>query len=513
MLSVTIRTAPWLALLVFAFACSPAENTGESEFSLANVGQVCGGQTHSCAVLADGSVQCWGRNIRGQLGDGTTNAHYTPRVVPGLTGMSQIACGDDHTCASKQSDGSVWCWGDTSWGQGGDNTGGSPFNPTFHASPTQVWGLFSTVELVAGANHTCARRSDGTVWCWGWGAWGQLGNAGEGIWKTITQVVDMPDAIKLSANNRHTCAVRSDGSAWCWGSNQCGQIGKGSSQWDTPQRVENLPPVADIAAGGDFTCARTSTWGGSVYCWGGNFYGQLADGNTVADCAQFYGIKDVTSRFGGDLTQIALGRQHGVALRADSTIMTWGRNGNGQLGNGQSGNQINGWEVFSANPLGVWSSATAVFAGAFHTCSRQTDGRLMCWGNNAGGQIGNGATGNAQMWPTYVADGAGGNAGPVCGNGVCEGGENGAVCGQDCCDESTDCGQTRQNLGVFYCRNMYQYDWQTGSAHWNGFQWITVDDATAACSQDWQATPGPNQTRYQCAGHQGACVSVPGGYN
>src|SRR4029079_6606911 len=126
MSSLIIRYALILALL--PAACDPSDETAETELALTNIGQVCGGQSHSCAVMNDGSVQCWGRNLRGQLGDGTTTDHVTPRVVPGLSGMSQIACVDDHTCASRQSDGSVWCWGDTSWGQGGDNTGGDPFN-------------------------------------------------------------------------------------------------------------------------------------------------------------------------------------------------------------------------------------------------------------------------------------------------------------------------------------------------------------------------------------------------
>jgi hypothetical protein len=96
----------------------------------------------------------------------------------------------------------------------------------------------------------------------------------------------------------------------------------------------------------------------------------------------------------------------------------------------------------------------------------------------------------------------------TCGNGICEAGENGSNCGQDCCDQSTACNQTKQNGGVYYCRNMYHWD-----SGWRGFQWITQDDAMQMCNEWYEAWEGTSyQTQYQCGGYTGKCHSIPGGY-
>jgi hypothetical protein len=98
-----------------------------------------------------------------------------------------------------------------------------------------------------------------------------------------------------------------------------------------------------------------------------------------------------------------------------------------------------------------------------------------------------------------------------CGNGICEAGENGSNCGQDCCDQTTVCGQTKQNQGLYYCRNMYHYD--NGSAYWHGFQWVTANDTMQMCNESWEAQEGSYyQTQYQCGGYTGKCHSIPGGY-
>lgn len=114
-------------------------------------------------------------------------------------------------------------------------------------------------------------------------------------------------------------------------------------------------------------------------------------------------------------------------------------------------------------------------------------------------------------WQWTTCPLAGGGA--VCGNGLCEAGENGSSCGQDCCDQYTACGQTRQNGGQYYCRNMYHYEYSTGYAYWHGFTWMTAGDATLMCDEAWEAQEGSvNQTQYQCGGYTGKCHGIPGGY-
>jgi hypothetical protein len=129
---------------------------------------------------------------------------------------------------------------------------------------------------------------------------------------------------------------------------------------------------------------------------------------------------------------------------------------------------------------------------------------------------------NAAYKPTYcltssyqwtTCPGSGGGSTSVCGNGTCEAGENGSNCPQDCCDQYTNCSTTKQNQGVYYCRNMYYYDWQTGQATWHGWNWITQSETTQMCNQSWQAQEGQwYQTQYQCGGTSGKCHSIPGGY-
>jgi hypothetical protein len=125
---------------------------------------------------------------------------------------------------------------------------------------------------------------------------------------------------------------------------------------------------------------------------------------------------------------------------------------------------------------------------------------------------------NAAYHPTYCYTSAwqwtscpsSGNS-ATCGNGICEAGENGSNCGQDCCDQTTACGQTKQNQGLYYCRNMYYYD--NGSAYWHGFSWVTANETIQMCNEPWEAQEGSYyQTQYQCGGYTGKCHSIPGGY-
>jgi hypothetical protein len=115
------------------------------------------------------------------------------------------------------------------------------------------------------------------------------------------------------------------------------------------------------------------------------------------------------------------------------------------------------------------------------------------------------------QWTTCPSSGGGGGSASVCGNGTCEAGENGSNCGQDCCDQSTPCGQTKQNQGGYYCRNMYYYD--NGSSSWHGFTWVTANETTQMCNDSWEAWESSYyQTQYQCGGYSGKCHSIPGGY-
>src|SRR5262249_32790744 len=147
----------------------------------------------------------------------------------------QLAVGSAHVCVVK-SDGTVWCWGDNTYGQLGDTTTNN------HSSPVQVPTaiLPNAVEVTAGENHTCARRSNGTLWCWGRNANGQLGDNTVSNRSSPTQVTpaNTSSGLQIRTGTAHTCAIKGDGSTWCWGNNNNGQLGDNStSERHTPVKV------------------------------------------------------------------------------------------------------------------------------------------------------------------------------------------------------------------------------------------------------------------------------------
>ena len=267
---------------------------------------------HTCALLSDDSVKCWGKNEHGQLGYGNTEtigddelpSSIGPVSVTTTAGVTvkQLSLGYAHTCVLL-SDGSVKCWGNANQGQlgygnierVGDNELPSAVGPVSVTTTPNV----SARGITTGTFHTCAWLSDGSVKCWGHGAFGELGYGNvatigdDELPSTISGLELAPPGEKvvaLSAGAYHTCALFSDNSLKCWGANGSGQLGYGIatnligddeplSDFE-PFKVTNAPglSISSLAAGGDDTCTLLSD--GSAKCWGFNQFGQLGDGNT-----------------------------------------------------------------------------------------------------------------------------------------------------------------------------------------------------------------------------------------
>lgn len=276
---------------------------------LTGVVHVAAGGGHACALRSNGSVYCWGSAAYGQVGDGTlgegmghvrTTAVRVRRGSGFLDRVTAIAAGGKHTCALRN-DGSVWCWGDASYGQLGDGSVGDGHLRTKATRVRRGSGYLTRASgIAAGAQHTCARRTDGTAWCWGYGRVGQLGDGTTG--SPTTQVRTKPVRVLrgssvlsgvtgIGAGAYHTCARRGNGSAWCWGNDSLGQLGDGTTgDAVTGARLKAVRVVrssgsfvgARKLAGGFFhTCAlRTDA---TVWCWGGNGYGQLGRGSRDED--------------------------------------------------------------------------------------------------------------------------------------------------------------------------------------------------------------------------------------
>ena len=346
-----------------------------------------GDNSHTCALTVGGAVLCWGRNNTGQLGDGTTTPRLTPVPVTGLgSGVLEIAAGGLHTCA-RTSGGAVQCWGFNNSGQLGDSTN------TQRLTPVPVTGLGSGVQSIAtGVSHSCAVNGSGALLCWGINFLGHLGNGGTTESPTPVAVSGLNSGVaQVAAGYDHTCARTTAGAVQCWGFNGNGQLGDGT----TVPRLLAAPVtglgsgVQAISAGLDHNCALAGS--GAMYCWGRNDTGQIGDGTTTRRLASV----PVTG-LGGNVQGIGSGNIHTCAVDASGAVKCWGRNSSGQLGDGTTDSRSTPVAV-----SGLSSGYTAAASGSRHSCALSASGAVSCWGANSSGQLGNGTT-NPSLVPVPV---------------------------------------------------------------------------------------------------------------
>src|SRR3954470_2717076 len=212
------------------------------------------GAVQSCVITTENGAKCWGGNTDGELGDGTQTNRSVPVDVVGLdTGVEAITAGEDNTCALLVG-GTVKCWGWNMYGQVGDGT------TTTRLTPVDVTGLTGVVAIAAGGNHTCAGTDAGGVKCWGSNQSGQLGDGTTTDRHTPVDVVGQGGVSLITAGHSHTCSVNVS-QAWCWGGNSHGQLGDGTTtQRLVPVEVVGLDNGVTAMAGGiGHTCAVTST--------------------------------------------------------------------------------------------------------------------------------------------------------------------------------------------------------------------------------------------------------------
>jgi alpha-tubulin suppressor-like RCC1 family protein len=321
-------------------------------------------------------ANAWGYNGEGQLGIGTTISSTVPVEVTGLSGVTAVVGGANHSLALRN-DGTVWAWGSNGSGQLGDGT-------TANSDvPVEVSGLSGVTAVAAGGYHSIALKNDGTVWTWGYDGYGQLGNGTAVDSNVPVEASGLSGVIAVTGGALHSLAVKSDGTVWSWGYNGFGQLGNGTTiDSNVPVQVSGLSGVTAVAGGAYHSIARAND--GTVWTWGYNGYGQLGNGTTIDS--------NVPVRVGGlsGVTTVAAGAFNGLALLA-GTVWTWGRNNDGQLGNGTT--------TDSAVPVEVsgLTGVAAVAAGALHGLALGTDGTVSSWGYNGYGQLGNGTTTNRDV--------------------------------------------------------------------------------------------------------------------
>lgn len=236
--------------------------------------QITSGGGHACALLANGSVQCWGLNGNGQLGNGTTANATTPTMVQNLIGpVVKVSANNVSTCALLAS-GSVKCWGRNERGELG-----IPTSTTQSSLPVLVNGLSGVVaNITNGQKGTCALMNSGKVNCWGDNQFGQLGNGTIGGFSYLpVEVQGLTNTpVFLRSSGFSNCVIMSDKTAQCWGSNDKGQLGDGTIvDSPTPVVVVGLSNIADLRCSERACCALFED--GTAKCWGSNTRHQLAN--------------------------------------------------------------------------------------------------------------------------------------------------------------------------------------------------------------------------------------------
>jgi cysteine-rich repeat protein len=378
------------------------------------------GGVHTCALIEEGRIRCWGNNGGGQIGYGIgVLANIGDDELPSSAGdlplpaAVEVVAGGAHTCAVFEN-GDARCWGFNTSGQLGL---GNTAMTTAIGDDETLEGL-AKVELIAPVNeigigvlHTCVRLS-GQLRCWGAGGYGDLGLA------VVTNIgdnelpLDVPavmlggEPVVLAIGGYHGCAILATGTLRCWGRNDTGQLGLGNTanigdneHPNVAPEVDaisaNFPPetsIVDITAGLSHSCMLLST--GDVICWGAGNLGQLGQANNQAwgDALAETPANLSPIQLGGPALAIVAGHLHTCALLDGGSVRCWGSSESGQLGNGDE--EFVGLTNVPSDraPVPLAGPVISIGAGGAHTCVVFEDQQVGCWGSNAYGQLGYGNT-------------------------------------------------------------------------------------------------------------------------
>ena len=298
---------------IYTFVTGAAKVGTDSDWKYASAGL-----NHHCAVKPSGTLYCWGINNQGSLGDGTMMARATPTQIGAAGGWSAAAppgTGWETTCAIK-ADATLWCWGRNSHGQLGIGTQLESF-----ATPQQTMGGSGWQSVTVGDTHACGVKTDGTGWCWGANQAGQVGNL-NGNQPTPTQVGTDTNWRWMSAGVNHSCGLKADGSAYCWGHNQDGQLGDGSqtTMSEKPVRVGTDNDWAFIAAMNRATIALKTS--GTIWTWGANQLGEGGIGKNLPGTRTPGQVGTAT-----DWTMVSGFMKTACARNRANAIFCWGQRG------------------------------------------------------------------------------------------------------------------------------------------------------------------------------------------
>ena len=343
-----------------------------------SIKDVVSGENHACALTQTGDVYCWGGNLHGQLGNGTTVYSATPVKVVGIEGnVTSLSAGIFHNCAKLESN-EIKCWGYNINGiLGTDNMEETNLSiPEFVIDPETELPLTGIEKISTGGWHNCVLMENGVIKCWGSDLFGQLGIEPPVDSYLIPYPVEVPFTgifTDVTVGMDHSCAVASDGNAYCWGVNYNGELGIGSYDFDPhhiPSMVLGLENnVIKIDSGREKTCVLTSE--GGVSCWGGS----SIDHTAVPVQGLESGVADISS--GGALTYMT---NHSCALMEnDRSVKCWGSNNFSQLGDGSY--RFFG-DFIPVDVLGLAGNVQSISTGATSSCAIFESGSAACWGSD-----------------------------------------------------------------------------------------------------------------------------------
>ena len=285
-----------------------------------NWASVTAGGSHSCAVKTTGALFCWGDDGSGQLGNGAPGTQQSPmQESTAATNWASVAAGFDFTCAVKTT-GTLWCWGADGSGQLGNGASGMQQSPMQELTAATNW---ASVEV--GDYSTCARKTTGALFCWGSNNSGEVGNnVIGGVQQTpVQESTTATNWASVTAGVSFACARKTNGTLWCWGSDAGGKLGNGQTTVSNLLRPAQESTLATnwafLSTGHAYGCAIKPD--GTLWCWGADGNGQL--GNGAATTTQDTPVQELTAAT--NWASVSAGNTHTCAIKTTGTLLVLGQ--------------------------------------------------------------------------------------------------------------------------------------------------------------------------------------------
>ncbi|MGE5631690.1 MAG: RCC1 domain-containing protein [Caulobacteraceae bacterium] len=329
------------------------------------------GSSHFSALKSDGTVWSWGDNTYGQLGNGGGFFFTSPQIVNGLEDVKTVATAKTYAAALKD-DGTVWMWGDNTYGQLGDGTKQAKYHPV------KVEGISDIVQISLGYSHVVALKKDGTLWTWGSNSNGELGDGTYEERLKPVQVTGIDNVKSVSAGKEFTIALQKNSTLWVWGSSGYEpKISSRKIERSIPVRIDETNNVRTIEARGEYALFLRND--AAVWGIGNNINGRLGYKESEDES-----LVKLPKMIQGTLNTkyISLGVDHVLSIKNDSTLRVWGSNSYGQLGTGRKGGSNTPFPVKDMDNIRL------VSAGSNHSFAIKNDGSIWGWGDNSFGQLG-----------------------------------------------------------------------------------------------------------------------------